>query len=311
MRLNLSLIVDNTVNPYYCIKCKALHSFNLNRTSEVSMNRTGILFIIAFLCLLPAATTAQQTPNAGPGFRAEGVYDFGGIDNVSLFNGALSLNIPLGLEYPAGGGFSYLLRLQYHSTPWDSFVYSSPCPTPSECPVEFRPKGTHDAGLGWRLALPRLIPPGGWNQTTAWIYVSADGGEHTFYNTLHASDADDVGDSGFDQLVRYSRDGSYLRFKRPSLSSSTITIELPGGRVHTFVKSGDDWLLTRMGDRFGNGVGISRGFDGDGNTVWTLDDDFREQKITFEDPGPSFPHQPELISKVELAAFDDTTATYT
>ncbi len=226
-------------------------------------------FVAAAVVSLVVVTSlhGQQTPNAAPGFRAEGVYDFNGLDDVALFNGALSVTLPLGLEYPAGGGYSYQFSLRYHSTLWESYVYSSPCPSPSKCPVEFRPKSTNDAGLGWRLALPRLIPPGGWNQTTAWIYISADGGEHTFYNTLHASDVDDPGDSGFDQLVRYSRDGSYLRFKRASANAGQITIELPGGDIHTFLRAGEHWLLISMKDPFGNGLDIERSLDGQGNLL--------------------------------------------
>ena len=80
-------------------------------------------------CLVAAAVVwslvvtslhGQQTPNAAPGFRAEGVYDFNGLDDVALFNGALSVTLPLGLEYPAGGGYSYQFSLRYHSTLWES-----------------------------------------------------------------------------------------------------------------------------------------------------------------------------------------------
>ena len=273
------------------------------------MYKTRILCLT--LIFLATKVTAQQTPNAAPGFRADAVYDFNGIDNVSLFNGSLSMAVPIGIDYPVAG-FLHGLGLHYSSSLWDTYTYSSPCPTPSECPVEFQPKSTHDAGLGWRLNLPQLIAPGGWNQTTAWIYVDATGGEHTFYDKLHINDDEDSGDSGTAQLVQYTRDGSYLRFKRPSQGSGTVTIELPNGHIHSFLQSGDDWILTRMEDRFGNGVVITRGSDGGGNLTWTLDDGLRERVITFEDQGPAFPRQRYLVSKIELPAFDtDTLATYT
>ena len=67
-----------------------------------------------------------------------------------------------------------------------------------------------------------------------------------------------------------------------------------------------------MEDRFGNGVVITHGSDGDGNLTWTLNDSLRERVITFEDQGPAFPRQRYLVSKIELPAFDtDTLATYT
>ena len=268
----------------------------------------GFLYVI----LAGNILQAQQTPNAAPGFRSDGVYDFSGVDNVALFNGALSVDIPLGIEYPAGGGFGYRLALRYSSSPWDSRTYSDPC-TLGGCPVEFQPKQTHDAGLGWRLTLPELLGEDNvWNQTQSWVYVGADGGEHVFYDKLHPADAEDVGDSGgFGgvQLVQYSRDGSYLRLQRATTTATTVTVELPNGHIHTFDKVGSEWLLSRMEDRYGNGVDVTYGIDG-GKRTTTLDDGFRSHVITFADQGIAFPEQRWLVETLEVAAFNSTTATY-
>ena len=270
------------------------------------------LLVLWCLLFVVNLSFAQQTPNAAPGFRSDGVYDFSGVDNVALFNGALSVDIPLGIEYPAGGGFGYRLALRYSSSPWDSRTYSDPCSIDG-CPVEFQPKQTHDAGLGWRLTLPELLGEDNpWNQTQSWVYVGADGGEHVFYDKLHPSDAEDAGDSGgFGgvQLVQYSRDGSYLRLQRATSSSATVTVELPNGHIHTFDKVGPEWLLSRMEDRNGNGVDVTYGIDG-GKRTTTLDDGFRSHVITFADQGAAFPEQRWLVEKLEVAAFGATTATY-
>lgn len=268
------------------------------------------------LLLSSISALAQQVPNAAPGFRADSVYDFESLDEVSLFNGALSVTIPIGIEYPvASGGFSYQLALRYGSNPWDNRLYSDPCTVGGGCPIEFQPKQTHNAGLGWRLNLPELLPRDNlWNQTTKWVYVGADGGEHVFYSKLHNEDAEDTGDFGvgLNQLVEYTRDGSYLRLKRPSSTATTATVELPDGHIHHFEReSAGEWRLTRMEDRYGNGLGITYGTDNDGHETWTLADAHRSHVVTFIDPGAGFPRQSRLISKIEMAAFNSRTATYT
>ena len=53
--------------------------------------------LVLLSVLFAAPVLAQLPPTATPGFRAEGVFDFsGGIDQVSLFNGALTAQVPLG-----------------------------------------------------------------------------------------------------------------------------------------------------------------------------------------------------------------------
>jgi hypothetical protein len=139
----------------------------------------GILLATAVLSMMATTATpgaAQVSPNAAPGFRAEGTYDFSSIDQVAIFNGALSLQIPIGSSYPVDGGMSWSLGLQYHSTLWDQRVLKGPT-----CPLVIRPKRLHNAGLGWRLALDTMIAPlGPWNTTFHWLYVSSDGAEHVY-----------------------------------------------------------------------------------------------------------------------------------
>ncbi len=189
------------------------------------MNRDQIVILaMSFLLATPAAFP-QQVPNAAPGFRPEGVYDFAGIDQVGIFQGALSVSIPLGLEFPIDGGLSYRLAARYSSSLWNSHTYPDPCTTPSECPNEMQPKSVHNAGLGWRVSLGNLFPPANFfNQTGHWSYVSENGSEHVLYPTLHLSDPEDPVDVGIgpaSQLVLYSRDGSYLRASPSSTARPT------------------------------------------------------------------------------------------
>src|SRR5690349_22860611 len=76
--------------------------------------------ILAGLALLATATAAQADvhPNIQGGFPVDQVFQVGEIDNVNLFNGALTLTIPIGRTYPVDGGFSYGLKLVYNANPW-------------------------------------------------------------------------------------------------------------------------------------------------------------------------------------------------
>ena len=62
-------------------------------------------FLRALALAAPAA--AEVHPNTAPGFPGEQSFHVGEIDNVNLFNGALTLAIPLGPTYPVNGGYSF------------------------------------------------------------------------------------------------------------------------------------------------------------------------------------------------------------
>ena len=76
------------------------------------------LLLLALL-LLAAPVAAQENPDVARGFSADKLYQFGELDSVNLFNGNLTLALPLGPGYSAGGGLSYSLTLAYNSNVWD------------------------------------------------------------------------------------------------------------------------------------------------------------------------------------------------
>jgi len=69
-----------------------------------------LLSFCAVLAIQPAH--AQQDPELEVGMKPFGSYHGGNIDTVSLFNGQLSLDIPL-ISYPQRGG---KLKLEFHLT---------------------------------------------------------------------------------------------------------------------------------------------------------------------------------------------------
>ncbi len=221
----------------------------------------------------------------------------GDIDHVNLFNGNIVITIPLGQRYPLNAGLSYGLTLTYNSNVWD-FTERQPTP-PAERVIRAEPNRRSNAGMGWTLSLGRLYPPGSVGNTTPgfarWQYVSADGSEHTFYDTLHVGEPAAPG-------FRYTRDNSYLRLQ--DVGSTRKYIEFPDGTVHTFDFLSSEWKLTRIADRFGNYLSVSY----PSPFTWELSDMHgRTHFVHFRTSPPG----QDQVSEVVLAAFDGTSATYT
>jgi RHS repeat-associated protein len=193
----------------------------------------------------------------------------------------------------------------------------TPRDSSSDCFTIAEPNPEANAGMGWQLTLGKLFPPrfneGDTNPLATerqnWVYVSPDGGEHSFYVRLHQGDAVESGDGNqITDPVTYSRDSSYLRMK---ISGSERLIEFSNGQVHHFSDFGPpgkpDWRLTKMRDQFSNFVNVAYGdVDFNGAADWVLTDSVgRRQTIYFGKPAPDY--QP-VITRVELTAFDPTPA---
>src|SRR5580704_4023297 len=186
----------------------------------------------ALLLALALVAVASPLPNTNGGVAVDQVFQVGDIDNVNLFNGSLTVAIPLGISYPVNGGFSYRFTLIGNSNPWDFWTasypdgnggfYTEPDAAPSHC---------SNAGMGWRVSFGALsfgypAQPASpvcavsaanlfFDQALA-IYEAPDGSQHLFYATLHLSDPDDFWNGVQDNAgtgvenVLYTRDGSYL-----------------------------------------------------------------------------------------------------
>jgi YD repeat-containing protein len=282
---------------------------------------------------LPLA--AQQHPNMERGFQADKVYQLSGIDNVNVYNGNLSLSIPIGSEYPGNGTLRYNLTLSYNSKNWDQeqYIYEnfdvcyrppgSEIPPPSECYQPFVktvPSKSSNAGMGWTLSLGRLLSPSDPELYTGpagsgesyWVYESPDGARHAF----------SMGEDNLPTL--YTRDGSFLR---GTAIDDHLEVHFPDGMIQTFGSAGNNtYRLTQVRDPFGNHLDVCytaqcSGNDGD----WTLREysasdsntPVRQHFIRFTDltTGPNNPqHAPpnydKVVSSVDVAAFNGTRAVY-
>ncbi len=270
----------------------------------------SVVFSVVGWVLVGMAAQAQDLENFARGFTPEKAYAIGDLDNVSLFNGNLSVSIPIGQEYPVGGGFSYRFNLNYNSNVW---TYESQV-TPSSDPNRYweyqerigHPAIDSNAGVGWSLHFGMVIPPKTelpsgmeWqNPDNRWLYVDSDSSQHFFYPQLHE------GEDDMDDAVWYSRDGTYLRLIE--VSSDEVVIEQPGGVRSTFNKTVffQLWRLDRIEDRFGNYLS----FDyqpAPGEFYWILTDSTGRSHTLVFGEGES------TLKEIHLAAFDNTTATYT
>ena len=242
--------------------------------------RTGLLLLLG----LAAASTAsaQQAVNAERGFAAEKVFQFGDVDHVNLLNGNVIVTLPIGLSYPVGGGFSYDLKLVYNSKVWDyqHAVYAN------NSYLEALPDRLSNAGMG-----------------------GSDGSQHVFYSTLHVGDNEAATDPS--DFTNYTRDASYLRMRRLSISSREI--DFPDGTIQAFQAVNGKWRITQIRDRFGNALNV--GYSADEKT-WTLTDTNdpvtpRTHRIVFSQS--VYPYYDKVLERIELAAPSQfvVPATYT
>ncbi|NJL28955.1 MAG: hypothetical protein HC897_14235, partial [Thermoanaerobaculia bacterium] len=245
---------------------------------------------LAALALLATAAQSQQHPNVARGFSAEKLYSFLGIDQISPFNGTLSITIPIGNTYPAGGDLSYGLTLVYSANGWNWQVQCAG----TACYSLPRANPDSNAGFSWMLELGKLIAPNTLprNPTAYWLYVAPDGAEHLLYPALHVGDPVTAN-------VFYSRSGSYLRLRKVGANWELDA----GDTIHSFTATGQ---LTQIRDRFGNFLAINRA---DPNQ-WVLSDNHGRTHRIYLSNKSYDGTTVKMIDKVQLATFGGNTADY-
>jgi len=282
--------------------------------------------VLISVCLLAVGMTAmaQPDPTVERGVRPGLAYRLEGLDHVNLFNGTMTLNVPLGQSYPVNGSLSYSFMASYATNAWDAGEHDvqvyveEPIPRLAVESYQYMyPSKQANAGFGWMVTLGKIF---GRPENSVLVYVAPDGSEHDFSPTLHTSNTAETPSAG----VSYTRDGTYLRLKT---LANEMQLEFPNGHVHRFHLDG---RLFRMEDPFGNSVDITylKRIDVDGPTgntawdnssVWKVTDSVGRQHWVYFRPGWSYiewdydanevPH--EMVDKVVLAAVDGGHAQYT
>ncbi len=208
--------------------------------------------------LAAVSASAVEHPDQAVGFAAGGLQNLA-IDNVSTYNGGLTVAVPVGPMF----------QLVYNSHIWKTTtvdgIYTQ---------VFGNPRNT--AGMGWRLHPGKLYAPNSWygNETTDWVYVGPDGSSHNFHQQMH------VGEDDGDGNVLYTRDGSYLRLQKVWAGTQwQKAVEFPDGTRHIFKPVpgwATNWELARIEDRFGNATTFTQEYPDGGWTtsrhLWTIVD---------------------------------------
>lgn len=276
--------------------------------------------------------TPEADANLGRGFDPTKRYDSSDVDHVNLFNGNLTLGLPLGRSYPLDGGFSVSLGLIYNSSLWDFETWgddeiSWPVGQQPEngCAAYTQawPSWLFNAGLGWQASLGRLYAPGPpqavaeqhlagapVNQHQPWVYMGPDGSTHELSFELHQpTTTSSVPPGTLPTAPLYSRDGSYLRLRKSSTlpaaqQCGTLVVEMPDGSRSCFAPDpleprGHGYAPVRIEDAHGNGVSIAYQ---NGGLTWVLTDDAtpaRTYRLVFAAP-PAGVFGRALLQRVEL-----------
>ena len=195
--------------------------------------RSSLSTLLTLGALLATPTLAMDATHP-EGFSPEKAYQMGLPDQVDLFSGSLSVQIPLGP-----------LTLTYGSTVWTyNYEWDDQAGEPR---ILVKPNRKNTAGIGWTLGWGEVYSPNHWYNTSGkWMYVDANGGRHAFYDQLHRGEDDQ------DPSVRYTRDSSYLRMRK--VSNTKVFIEFPSGNTQSFVAptggGGTMYALTKSWSAF-------------------------------------------------------------
>lgn len=280
--------------------------------------------LLATLILGTLATFAAEHPNLAKGFQPDKIYQFDGVENVNLYNGNVSLTIPLGQQYKGNGTLAYRFMASYNSKGWDRRIieYQEGCPDsdPDLCGKYYLktvPSRRSNAGMGWLVSLGSLLSPsdpaldpgeGGGVYELYWTYESPSGAQHAF-KALDPSGAH-----------AYTTDGSFLRWR--DAGGGTYEVHFPDGMVHSFTKilsKDPSPRLTQIRDPYGNRLDIIYHLNGgwtaterDVNGVTIRTHHVRFKDMTTEPVSPLYapPNYNVVVDEVDLAAFDGTRAVY-
>jgi hypothetical protein len=253
-------------------------------------NRLFPALALSLACVLNVH--AQTHPNLEKGFAADKMYQFGDIDHVNVFNGNLTLTIPVGGTTPVTDHLSLPLTLVYNTKLWSAKEKSHGVGDQASRSLFYTPERRANAGFGWTLTPGRLIDPSETdinNDTFRFIYMSPDGSDRLFYGTLHERVPAEPSTNG----VLYSRDGTYLRL---SPGGAGQILESPDGTIREFESYTDTlanttcltppcsaytrWRLKKISDRFGNHIDIDYGTAGQ----WRIRDQYQRLTVVYFSP---------------------------
>ncbi len=247
--------------------------------------RTRSFLALTLLAISGASVSAQDPTDYAAYYptHARGhvntIFDAGGIDDINLFTGNLTLSVPLGPPLHPGGDLTFQLALHYNSSVWE---HEKRCSGHIYSPVQCDQFGTGallgapDVGLGWSLEVGHISPrfPG------ELFLITPDGGEHQLFTSRFGTY--DLGPGAAACTMPdlesscYTRDGSDVKVVRTG--DQTYRAHFPDGTTHyytavldnydegaqsstyigrDYARQRDGTYCTTMEDRWGNRIEIS------------------------------------------------------
>lgn len=210
---------------------------------------TRILPLALAGVLLPGLALGQQLPAHQRGISADTAFQLGDLETINLFNGGLTLRIPIGPSYPVGPDLQFQIQLVYGSNFWGS--ESRNCTLDGMVKkFTFTDREQTNAGLGWHVGFGHLYAPGEpLADDDGWRYVDPMGGVHRFYDRIQPEypDAPHPNES-------FTQDGTYLRMRLVPGSPVMRFVDLPNGTSHEFQEEHGAWRIQRIEDVHGNWI---------------------------------------------------------
>lgn len=222
---------------------------------------------VVFLCVTmiafqraAAQSGPDNDPDGAPGY-VRSAFDHGPVDSINLYNGQLTLPIPLGPSYPIGPKLKLQLALTYNSQV-DSFGK----PLVQSVDFSYKPlAGNPSLGIGWSLTLGAIKNCQHGSMTFGVCYFGPDGSQHMFnkpqtYGRI-TGDASPLFLKGSGPYDMWDGDGNHYEF---GAAGHVTGYDAP---ATDFAKGRDGWYLTRLTDPFGNSYSIS--YWSNVNPLWT------------------------------------------
>ena len=250
--------------------------------------------LLAVVLLSTISLDAQKGPDDAVGFDPAKTYQFLDTDTVSLYNGNVLINLPIGNTYPVSPSLRYGLTLSYNSLGvWDYEDWEI-CEDEDTCSLrgpEGFPSFRSNASPGWRLSLGRLFAPDEpsmpdpyrSDEPGAFVYEGPTGDEHAFrvWDTGYTANTALIARTG-------SEDHQPLRLTwNPSVPNERY-VEFASGEVHRFELTGaamftPRWRLRGILDRYGNWVLVDYEWDQEGReAAWIIRDSLgRWSRVAF------------------------------
>ena len=208
--------------------------------------------VIALAGVARGQSTIDNDPDSAPGFT-NSVFHTPSVDSINLYNGQLTIPVPVGPSYPIGPKLKLQLLLTYGSHGYD---YARGGPTPGASLLS----GDPALGLGWTFILGAIkMTASSFPLTQALTYMAPDGSQHVmssvgngYYKSLDATPSyvHDMGASGYEM---WDGDGNHYVFGRHVTGDDDPFNYF----VHDLGRGRDGWYLTSLYDPFGNGFTVT------------------------------------------------------